>query len=96
MRWNKPPKQVITAYKKIKGVIFQTPLQEVEEERSSLSRSSDERQEHSIVIEPDDPRIEIWKKHPGRLDVRGIDTPDKKKPKKKKGRTRTTISQIKS
>jgi hypothetical protein len=52
-----------------------TSLQSLESSRSPLSQSSDERQEHSLIIEPDDPRISTWKRDPGRMDVRGIDTP---------------------
>ncbi|KKN59666.1 hypothetical protein LCGC14_0539930 [marine sediment metagenome] len=58
-------------------------LQDIHDSRSDLSQSSDERQEHSLVIEPDDPRVETWKRDPGRMDVQGIDTPSKGgKPKK--------------
>ncbi len=52
-----------------------TSLQSIESNRSALSQSSDERQEHSLIIEPDDPRVSTWKRDPGRMDVRGIDTP---------------------
>ena len=59
-------------------------LQDIHDSRSDLSQSSDERQEHSLVVESSDPRVETWKRDPGRMDVRGIDTPGKggKKPKK--------------
>ena len=49
-------------------------LQSIEQSRTKRSREADEGQEHSLVIEPDDPRTEIWKRNPGRMDVRGIDT----------------------
>lgn len=60
-----------------------TSLKELQEDRTERSQSSDERQLHSVVIEADDPKIEIWKKNPGKMDVRGIDTPTKKKKEKK-------------
>jgi len=50
-------------------------LQSVHASRSSLSQSSDERQEHSRILDPDDPGVEAWKRDPGRADIRGIDTP---------------------
>jgi hypothetical protein len=64
-------------------------LQSIHDSRSTLSKSSDERQEHSTVVEPDDPAVEKWLKDQSRMDVRGIDTPRKKsKPKtRKQGRT---------
>ena len=61
-------------------------LLSIHEARSPLAKSSDERQEHSLVIEPDDPRVAQWKRDPGRMDVRGIDTPKKSKGKKRSPR----------
>ena len=56
-----------------------TELQAIEDSRSTRSREADERQEHSLIVEPSDPRVETWKRDPGRIDVRGIDTPKKRK-----------------
>ncbi len=56
-----------------------TELQTIHDSRSELSQSSDERQEHSVVVEPDDPAVERWLKDSGRMDVHGIDTPRKRK-----------------
>ena len=53
-------------------------LRAFEDSRSERSQSSDERQKHSLVIEPDDTRIDSWKKDAGRMDVQGIDTPNYK------------------
>ena len=50
-------------------------LQVIHDSRSKRSRESDEMQEHSLVVEPDDPKVAAWMKDPGRMDVRGIDTP---------------------
>ncbi len=58
-------------------------LQAIHEARSLLSQSSDESQEHSLVVDPDDPRVKRWKRDPGSMDVRGIDTPKKGKGKKR-------------
>ena len=53
-----------------------TNLQSIHESRSPLSQSSDERQTNLVTIDPDDPKVERWKRDPGSMDVRGIDTPD--------------------
>lgn len=50
-------------------------LQSIESSRSALSQSSDERQSNLVTIGPDDPGVERWKRDPGSMDVRGIDTP---------------------
>jgi len=57
-------------------------LQSIEDSRSSLSKSSDERQEHSLIVEPDDPKVDKWLRDQGSMDVRGIDTPRRGKVKK--------------
>lgn len=67
---------------------------ESESSRSLLSQSSDERQEHSLTLDPDDPKVEIWKRDPGRADVKGIDTPHRTKKtlrKRKPSKTDTTV-----
>ena len=69
-------------------------LQAIHDSRSELSKSSDERQEHSLVVEPDDPRVERWMRDPGTMDVRGIDTPSgvgKKRAKKAKAKPRRKV-----
>lgn len=65
----------------------ETTLQSIESSRSLLSQSSDERQEHSLILDADDPRVEKWKRDPGMADVRGIDTPKKGKKKVSKRRS---------
>ncbi len=73
------------------------PLLAIHEARSPFSKSSDERQEHSLVVDTDDPRVEQWKRDPGRMDVRGVDTPKKGKRKKRSPRkTRQTKSGVTS
>jgi len=42
--------------------------------RSELSRISDERQSNLDTIDADSPRIKTWKRNPGSMDVRGVDT----------------------
>ncbi len=50
-----------------------------EQSRSERSRESDERLSNADTIEPDDPRVDIWKRDPGRADIAGIDTPTRKR-----------------
>jgi len=54
-------------------------IQAIHDSRSPRSRESDERQSNADTIEPDDPRVDIWERDPGRMDVSGIDTPKKGK-----------------
>ena len=61
-------------------------LQAIHDSRSPRSRESDERQSNADTIEPDDPRVDIWERDPGRMDVAGIDTPRKHKGKTGKGK----------
>ncbi len=44
-------------------------------ERSSFSQKMDEERSNKVTIEPSDQRVNTWLKHPGRSDIRGIDTP---------------------
>lgn len=67
-------------------------LQSIEDSRSNLSKSSDERQEHSLVIEPDDSRVKRWVQDPGSMDVRGIDTPRKSRVVNKKVKSKRRSS----
>lgn len=77
-------------------------LREIHESRSDLSKDSDERQEHSRVINPGDPGIDTWRRDQGRMDVRGIDTPQgkhkaskrAKKTKKKQRRPNASMMSI--
>jgi hypothetical protein len=54
-------------------------LQSIHDSRSPLSQSSDERQTNLDTIDADDPRTARWQRDPGSMDVRGIDTPTKKR-----------------
>jgi hypothetical protein len=75
-------------------------LQATHDARSPRSRESDERQSNADTIEPDDPRVDIWGRDPGRVDVVGIDTPKKgrasksKKPVRKSKRTGKVETQV--
>ena len=69
-------------------------LQDIHDARSSRSRESDERQSNADTIETDDPRISVWERDPGRLDVVGIDTPRKKGKGKKPSRKSKRASKI--
>lgn len=66
-------------------------LQSIESSRPDQSRMQDELLSNALTIDPDDPRVEVWKQHPGRMDVRGIDTPGKSaKSKTRRGRKATS------
>jgi len=76
----------------LKEVTMPTGLQTLkkkERRRSDLSQSRDETQEHSIVIEPTDPRVEQWRKDPSTMDVRGVDTPPDVKPRRERRTIKT-------
>jgi hypothetical protein len=73
-----------------------TTLQSIESSRSPLSQSSDERQEHSLILDADDPKVEKWKRDPGMADVRGIDTPKRGKKKTTKRRVSRPDTTMKS
>ena len=60
-----------------------TEVMAIHESCSPRSREADERMEHSLIVDPDDPRVKQWIKDPGRMDVRGVDTPRKHKSKRK-------------
>jgi len=66
-----------------------TDLQSIHDSRSPRSRESDERQSNADTIEPDDPRVEQWVKDQGRMDVRGIDTPGKKRVGSKRAKSKS-------
>ncbi len=71
-------------------------LQSVEESRSARSRESDERQEHSLIVDPDDQRVEQWMRELGRMDVRGIDTPKRRSGGRRKTsrRSKDTLTKL--
>ena len=54
-----------------------TDLQAIHDSRSSRSKSADESRSNALTLDPDDPRVDIWERDPGRADVIGIDTPRK-------------------
>ena len=66
-----------------------TDFQAIHDSRSPRSRESDERQSNADTIEPDDPRVEQWVKDQGRMDVRGIDTPGKKRVGSKRAKSKS-------
>jgi len=67
-------------------------LQAIHDARTDRAKAADERLQHSVVIEPDDPRADVWKRDPGRMDVRGVDTPRKSKARKRKTSHRSSPS----
>jgi hypothetical protein len=50
-------------------------LKEIEAERTPRSRAADEARRNQKIIEPSNPRVRQWIKHPGSMDVLGVDTP---------------------
>ena len=75
-----------------------TDLQAIHDSRSPRSKSADESQSNALTLEPDDPRVDIWERDPGRADVKGIDTPRKRKikspPKPRPKRSSNTPTQV--
>lgn len=43
--------------------------------QSPRGKATDDIRLHSVVIEPDSPRVKRWLKDPGTADIRGVDTP---------------------
>ncbi len=93
MQLSKPTPEVVNAdiARLFKGD-NKSRLQSLESSRSPLSQSSDERQSNAITISPDDPKVKIWEKNPGSMDVQGIDTPKSgaKRKSAKSARNRTS------
>ncbi len=52
-----------------------TTLRAVNNERKPSSISRDNAAQNKKTIESTDPRVEQWKRHPGSMDVLGVDTP---------------------
>ncbi len=50
-------------------------IKEAQEARTPLAKLRDYTREHKTVITPSSPRVPTWEKHPGSMDIRGIDTP---------------------
>jgi|GEM_PF-1483724 len=50
-------------------------LQQRQDERSMRSQVMDNTRQNATVLKPNDPRTKTWYKHPGAMDVKGIDTP---------------------
>lgn len=62
-------------------------LKDRQTDRTVRAQSADVARTNKIVVMPGSPRVAIWVKDPGRMDVQGIDTPHKlKMPKSKVGR----------
>lgn len=71
----------------IKGSEYgQAALIDRQTDRTTRAQSADVARTNKIVVLPGSPRVAIWVKDPGRMDVQGIDTPPKFKiPKTKVG-----------
>jgi hypothetical protein len=52
-----------------------TKLRDINTERKPTSIARDGKAQNKITIESTDPRTETWQKHPGSMDVLGVDTP---------------------
>jgi len=63
-------------------------LMEIQEGRSERSQSSDLAREHSTVVPVTSRRTRTWARDQGSMDVRGIDTPRRKKTKRAKRSSR--------
>jgi hypothetical protein len=51
-----------------------TAIQKREEERSNRAKAADLARQNATVIQPSDPRVAKWMKHPGSMDIQGVDT----------------------
>jgi len=65
-----------------------TKLQAIHDARSPRSKSADESRSNALTMDPDDPRVELWIRDPGRADVIGIDTPRKTRSRKSARKTK--------
>jgi hypothetical protein len=66
--------------KKPRGV----PISKIEKRqkgRTKLSKTRDLAKNNSTIVKPSSPRVKSWLKDPGSMDVRGVDTANKKKAK---------------
>jgi hypothetical protein len=63
-------------------------LRAIHNTHSTQSKAMDESQQHSIVVNPDSPRVKQWIRNPGSMDIQGIDTKSRqriiKQPKARK------------
>jgi hypothetical protein len=51
-------------------------LKHIESERSPRAQARDQSQSHQLTVLPTDTKhVRIWRQHPGRLDILGVDTP---------------------
>lgn len=79
----KPTKQVTTSSRKAietpKAVqlptVAKTSLLDAQDERSNRAKAIDDARLHSKVVSQDSPQVKRWLRHPGSMDVQGVDTP---------------------
>jgi hypothetical protein len=74
-----PVQSKSTPEKKETRQYTQDELKGIHESRNTLSRLSDEARKHGIVLDSDSPKVNRWVRNPGLADIRGIDTPSRKK-----------------
>lgn len=73
---SEPGTETVIKIEKPKPLLLSAPnINKIESERSKLSQSQDVNKKHSIIITQDSPRIKVWIKNPGSMDVLGVDTP---------------------
>lgn len=73
---SEPGTETVIKIEKPKPLLLPAPnINRIESERSKLSQSQDVNKKHSIIITQDSPRIKVWVRDPGKMDVLGVDTP---------------------
>lgn len=92
---DKPAKPIRFDSKSKSGEVPTVPIatiREMQESRKPQAQALDLAQQHSIVVDPDSPRVNRWTRDPGSMDIQDVDTrrvtirevPDTTRPKKEK------------
>jgi hypothetical protein len=93
---SKPVQSKSTPPKKETRQYTQAELKGIHESRSPQSKAMDEMQSHQVTLEPDSPRVARWVRDQGYADIRGIDTPSRKKKRTvKKAKRKTSPATLK-
>lgn len=61
-------------------------LRKKQERRTVRAKKQDNAQKNKETVSSTSPRVRTWVKDPGEMDIRGIDTPRKRRKTAKKGR----------
>ena len=67
------------AMAKAKKGLAASKIRATQKKRSPRAKVQDAKRKHSVVVGMKSPKTKVWARNPGKLDIRGIDTPKKKK-----------------